>query len=628
MLSRAMAVNATPLNLSIFPVNTPPPTLMVLPVGTLLSGNLAGKDQKGNYLFKSAKGEFSFKTDLPLAPDANITLKIEEHAGKLTFKLYAIEGKLLEPPKSLAQEQTQQAQQIQQQKISGEEQKHSSSGQQEYNPKNPTTPNQSNKLPASGIHIDTPDYIIDTHDTEMANQKKAEVQITYSRPLGAQIIKNDGGLPSQIETLLSGTLPAKSGEDQTSETQSKVNSVTQAENAVKKLNDASRIQSVVISTDENFKASISNVAEQVSKNQNVSESVRSAIVKFLSSNILQPQLASLPAKIIAMPENVQNTDKILLRDNSLQIPAKIISVAKNPENPVQSTFIASTPMGNIKFSASEVAGIKDFIPAKDIGKQISFVLEISASDIGEKVNEAKDLGGGKSFQAIEEFLASDTSSANIISAQNALKEVLPNFNSKLASAGIFFLLLNKSMGSASAKKYLGEETLKLINAASDDKELIGRILAELSQAGATPVQDRNGGNWQSWMIPVFDQNKIEPVKVYVKDSDDNQDGEGGAVSKKGGSRFIFELSLSELGEMQFDGYFKKQGVLSKQFDLVVRCSNHLPDDIKNSIITLFQNGSELTGVSGMLTFQNWGENQTLFLERNDENPKDNGSLFA
>ncbi len=621
-------MNATPLNLSIFPVNTPPPTLMVLPVGTLLSGNLAGKDQKGNYLFKSAKGEFSFKTDLPLAPDANITLKIEEHAGKLTFKLYAIEGKLLEPPKSLAQEQTQQAQQIQQQKISGEEQKHSSSGQQEYNPKNPTTPNQSNKLPASGIHIDTPDYIIDTHDTEMANQKKAEVQITYSRPLGAQIIKNDGGLPSQIETLLSGTLPAKSGEDQTSETQSKVNSVTQAENAVKKLNDASRIQSVVISTDENFKASISNVAEQVSKNQNVSESVRSAIVKFLSSNILQPQLASLPAKIIAMPENVQNTDKILLRDNSLQIPAKIISVAKNPENPVQSTFIASTPMGNIKFSASEVAGIKDFIPAKDIGKQISFVLEISASDIGEKVNEAKDLGGGKSFQAIEEFLASDTSSANIISAQNALKEVLPNFNSKLASAGIFFLLLNKSMGSASAKKYLGEETLKLINAASDDKELIGRILAELSQAGATPVQDRNGGNWQSWMIPVFDQNKIEPVKVYVKDSDDNQDGEGGAVSKKGGSRFIFELSLSELGEMQFDGYFKKQGVLSKQFDLVVRCSNHLPDDIKNSIITLFQNGSELTGVSGMLTFQNWGENQTLFLERNDENPKDNGSLFA
>jgi hypothetical protein len=63
---------------------------------------------------------------------------------------------------------------------------------------------------------------------------------------------------------------------------------------------------------------------------------------------------------------------------------------------------------------------------------------------------------------------------------------------------------------------------------------------------------------------------------------------------------VIEVTLSQLGRIQFDGLVREDG---KRLDLMVRSEPPLPTPIHRDIRALFTRSSEIAGLTGEVGFQ-------------------------
>ena len=96
-------------------------------------------------------------------------------------------------------------------------------------------------------------------------------------------------------------------------------------------------------------------------------------------------------------------------------------------------------------------------------------------------------------------------------------------------------------------------------------------------------------------IPFFDGQQIQQLRLFLR-----RDSGGGASGGDGeeATRFVLEVSLTRLGDLQLDGL-----VRGKRFDLILRTREGLPDAMRGDILQIFQDANEVAGYKGALTFQ-------------------------
>lgn len=105
--------------------------------------------------------------------------------------------------------------------------------------------------------------------------------------------------------------------------------------------------------------------------------------------------------------------------------------------------------------------------------------------------------------------------------------------------------------------------------------------------------------WQSLFFPFVVAGELHQARMFTK-RDKKKDGDR---NKKGDdTRFVLEVELSQLGEMQMDGFVRKRE-REIQFDLIIRSHSELPDAIKHDILTIYNSTGELTGYRGSVAFQ-------------------------
>lgn len=183
-------------------------------------------------------------------------------------------------------------------------------------------------------------------------------------------------------------------------------------------------------------------------------------------------------------------------------------------------------------------------------------------------------------------------------AAQLLKNTLPApVAARMTPTALFFLA---ALRVGSIESWLGENILQALNKAGR-KDLIERLSGDFKSL-SRQAQNTIGGDWRVISLPMLHDEQISQIQFYVRrQQDDDQDrAEDGETRKI--TRFILNLTLSRMGDMQMDGLIRQ-----KRLDLILRSESALPFDIRQEIMQRFAAGIEQVNMQGKVSFQTRAE---------------------
>lgn len=167
----------------------------------------------------------------------------------------------------------------------------------------------------------------------------------------------------------------------------------------------------------------------------------------------------------------------------------------------------------------------------------------------------------------------------------------PRNPAQMMPAALFFIA---AIRAGDLQGWLGDRAVESLKSGGK-AGLLSRLLQEggaLSRLASEPLS----GDWRGMAFPLAWQNEIHKIALYYK-REDREDSDNEAGGK--GTRFIMDLSLSQIGRVQLDGYMR-----GKSFDLILRTDQAFSGAARVSMQTLYQDALEFEGLSGDLGFQN------------------------
>ena len=147
--------------------------------------------------------------------------------------------------------------------------------------------------------------------------------------------------------------------------------------------------------------------------------------------------------------------------------------------------------------------------------------------------------------------------------------------------------------------WLGADNIRLLQSQGHD-DLLKKAQAEFSQLGRQLTQSQPG-HWQPLFFPVAVDGNIQQLRLFIKR--DRKQSNTQDTKKQEDTRFVIEVDLTQLGELQMDGFVRTQDK-ELQFDMVIRSLSGLPRDVQEDIAQIYNNMGAITGYKGSLTFQN------------------------
>lgn len=360
-----------------------------------------------------------------------------------------------------------------------------------------------------------------------------------------------------------------------------------------------------------------------------------AIIKDTSGN--SPQLPLLPIKVAPMLEQILNSTslspalkaEVVQAFSATSIKVVLDSILPNSQSPsaTQSSFQAPAALGEFNASINTIVkeatqhpplsasalidAIKNKLPLLDnlllparveIPSGADKPLLILKSLLGNILPELPlklNVGTDVLLQLKELFKLPQPSSSHGIGSKNEafqhitepfrntifeplsakIMERLPTPNKQMLSSMLNYI---KSTQTHDISAWLGNDLLaELKSTGPAGNEVINR-LSEFMNSGT-----REGVSWRIVEIPLFNGDNISKIKIAVKkNSEEDEEDNTPSSPKKGGTRFMVDTSFSRLGEFQFDGFSLAQ---DRRFDLVVRTSREVPEDLYAAFIRIFKN---------------------------------------
>ncbi|MCH2037366.1 MAG: hypothetical protein MK137_02080 [Rickettsiales bacterium] len=150
---------------------------------------------------------------------------------------------------------------------------------------------------------------------------------------------------------------------------------------------------------------------------------------------------------------------------------------------------------------------------------------------------------------------------------------------------------------------------------ADEIRLLDK-LRSLIDANHQLSNDSTAKNWQSFILPIIDQNNdIHPIHLFMRPEQYHHHDESEHSESEHDEpnldeiRFIIEIDLEMSGAMQFDGLYRvdvgDDTTHDKHFDLIIRTKKDLPDYLSQGIANIFSSYMEIGGISGSLIIQQY-----------------------
>ena len=148
-------------------------------------------------------------------------------------------------------------------------------------------------------------------------------------------------------------------------------------------------------------------------------------------------------------------------------------------------------------------------------------------------------------------------------------------------------------------------------------------MGRMSEGAAGPGGPAGGtgapaGDWRLLPIPLWDGEHLRQLRLFLRQHE-GRDPAKAERARREATRFILELEMSRLGEMQLDGL-----VRDRRFDLMLRTRDALPEHMRREIRTIFDQANEAAGYSGKLGFQASSDWHFLPLEAASEDDQPSG----
>jgi hypothetical protein len=178
-------------------------------------------------------------------------------------------------------------------------------------------------------------------------------------------------------------------------------------------------------------------------------------------------------------------------------------------------------------------------------------------------------------------------------AAATLQDAIPQPGSRLASGLLFFL---SALSGGNVTRWLGNQASQALKSAGRES-LLSRLAQDFGQLGR--LADSQGGDWRLFFIPLFDGDQLQQMRLFLRHGGHDQDGDGdGAQNDEDQTRFVVEVEMSRLGDLQLDGLVRE-----KRLDLILRSRAPLPEFMRRDITQIFHETNEITGNRGHIGFQ-------------------------
>ena len=171
---------------------------------------------------------------------------------------------------------------------------------------------------------------------------------------------------------------------------------------------------------------------------------------------------------------------------------------------------------------------------------------------------------------------------------------LPQVDNKLTSGLLFFIAALKG---GDVQQWLGKNLSRALEVKGPD--FLKKLKFDTAQMQQM-LPEGQSQQWASANLPMVYQGELQMARLFYRR--DQESSEEESQSNGASHRFIVEVGLSHLGDLQFDG-FVRDGTKKRVFDLVIRSAKPLSDVIQNGIRSRFDEALSITGYQGYLTFQ-------------------------
>ena len=175
-------------------------------------------------------------------------------------------------------------------------------------------------------------------------------------------------------------------------------------------------------------------------------------------------------------------------------------------------------------------------------------------------------------------------------AQHLLQTAMPRTDANMTTNILFFLT---AMRGGDVRSWLGDGPTRVLNRINPG--LVDRLQGDIRQLSRLADEPATG-DWRTLMIPMLNGQQLEQIRLFTRpqEEDDTEEGSGR------GTRFVVDITLSNLGHIQLDGLID---TAHHRMDMVVRSDNHLPPGMRNDIRHLYEQSGDITGYRGGVGFQ-------------------------
>ncbi len=174
-----------------------------------------------------------------------------------------------------------------------------------------------------------------------------------------------------------------------------------------------------------------------------------------------------------------------------------------------------------------------------------------------------------------------------------------SFAQQFAARALWFMA---GVLAGSAEQWLGKDLTQSLKQSREDPSLLPRlnqVFSTLQKAWAEP----NPSGWHSIPVPLWDGQEAHTAWFHL-----HRDPKGQKQTQEApqqATRFMVEVHLDQMGEVQMDGLFHAAAGPKKpaQIDLVLRTHQPLSDVVGKEMTALFHAVLEAGGLTGSLLFE-------------------------
>ena len=276
-----------------------------------------------------------------------------------------------------------------------------------------------------------------------------------------------------------------------------------------------------------------------------------------------------------------------LGSNKLTMSPVNISVDANKNSVITGIVVGKTPEGKVILETSNRFYTLNGTLDLPLGARVLFEPLLSRTNTDTNLGRLTIGQLTNGWARLEEFLSNLTAKAPDMAKAFINKQIGKPTPQLTATLALFISAIRNGdpslwLGTAN-KNIVNNIQPNLIRGLDEDFFLMQRA-SEPSDSG-----------WRAFFFPMINDEQLNQIQLFIN-QDKNSSGKD--QNKKNKTRFILNLKLDELGELQIHGR-----VNSKTVELLIQTIKPISAELKQGILEVFQNTLSRTEIDGNIVFR-------------------------